>query len=131
MKTHLAIAVLVLSSACSPAEEGASEVDPSTQDTQAVDQPAATEPVSDLAEDGPKRIAVTGTVDEIVLDGEEPMVVVSGEDGSKYLAVTASGQIDAILESTQGVGSQISLDCGVSNLPPEDGYVWVEECELA
>ncbi|MFU7527647.1 hypothetical protein [Qipengyuania sp. ASV99] len=87
-------------------------------------EPAAPKPTSTA-------IKVTGTVDSIILDAEEPMIEISGQGGAKYLAVVATGQIDAILDNTQGIGSAISLNCQKSDLPPEDGYIWIEECKLS
>lgn len=136
MKTVLATALVLTLTACGTANEesetaSASDADETAAGEEVSAAPTAETPAPDTAEPAPEKITVAGTVDSIVLDGEEPLVIVTGSDGTNYLAVPAPGAIDTILDTTKGIGSAISLDCSKSDLPPEDGYTWVEGCTLS
>ena len=136
MKTVFATAFMLTLTACGAAngdaetatapeaEEPATAVETGTAPSEETTEPEAAEPA-------PAKITVAGTIDSIVLDGEEPLVIVTGSDGTNYLAVPAPGAIDTILDTTKGIGSAISLECSKGNLPPEDGYTWVEGCTLS
>lgn len=126
---------------------GSQDADPSADTTETSVETDVAEAGGDpegdaAAEDAPEEqvaaekpalaaLTVAGTIDSIVLDGEEPMVIVNGSDGKNYLGVAAPGAIDAILDNTGGIGSAISLECQETDLPPEDGYVWVDGCKLS
>lgn len=134
MKTVFATALVLTLAACGTANQDAGNA-PETQASEAAETTSAPspeeapEPVT--TEPAAEKITVAGTVESIVLDGEEPLVVVAGSDGDNFLAVPAPGAIDAILDTTKGVGSAISLECNKGDLPPEDGYTWVEGCTLS
>lgn len=136
MKSFFATALALALTACgAEAEDSQTTAAPAAEET-ATAEPASTAeaeatPEAIPAETVPQKITVAGTIDSIVLDGEEPLVIVIGSDGTNYLGVTAPGAIDAVLDNTRGVGSPISLECDTTDLPPEDGFIWVEGCTLS
>ena len=136
MKTVFATALVLTLAACGAANEDAQTANaPETGETAGAEEvsaaPSDETQAPEAAEPAQERITVAGTVESIVLDGEEPLVVITGSDGANYLAVPAPGAVDAILDTTNGVGSAISLECDKAELPPEDGYTWVEGCTLS
>lgn len=139
-KPIIAITALVLIAGCNEAAEATTETDTSMA-SDATAMEAETTSVSDAAyqaDEAPQtaaseRVTVSGTVDSLVLEVDPPIVMLTSDDGTQYIAGVAPSASDSVAEGTKGVGSQVSLDCKPMPEPEgaEPGYTWLEDCKLA
>ena len=139
-KPILAIAALMLMAGCTEAAEATSDADNSAtsdagaSETKATSLSDADDQASELpAPAASERVTVSGMLDSLVLEMDPPIVMLTGDDGTKYIGNVAASASDSVADGTNGVGSRISLDCKPMPEPEgaEPGYTWLEDCKLA
>ena len=137
----IGLGILALLAGCGGPEDTDSTTEAVNSTTAAAPEEAAETPAEESADQSaaspasqaPARTTVSGTVDSLALDVSPPIVMMTDDGGTQYVANVAPSAADSVMDTIMGVGSQASLDCKPATKPEgaEPGYSWLDDCKLA